>query len=74
MAPGSGAPLAPPEQLSEAGFDPPPDLPARLRMFVDAYGLTDRQAILPALQRCELDLAQELGWLQDISPDLARAL
>jgi hypothetical protein len=26
-----------------------PDLPARLRLFADAYGLTDRKAILPAL-------------------------
>lgn len=32
-------PLAPPGQLCEAGSDPLPDLPARLRMFVDAYGL-----------------------------------
>jgi hypothetical protein len=35
-------PLAPPGQLGEAGFDSLPDLPARLRLFVDAYGLTDR--------------------------------
>jgi hypothetical protein len=34
-------PLAPPGQLTEAGFDPLPDLPARLRTFVDAYGLSD---------------------------------
>ena len=47
-------PLAPPGQLIEAGFDPLPDLPARLRMFVDAYGLTDRKAILPALERSKL--------------------
>ena len=44
-------PLASPGQLLEAGFDPLPDLPARLRMFVEAYGLTDRKAILPALER-----------------------
>ncbi|GIH19314.1 phosphotransferase [Rugosimonospora africana] len=47
-------PLSPPGQLREAGFDPVPDLPARLRLFVDAYGLTDRLAILPALQRAKL--------------------
>lgn len=29
-------------------FDPLPDLPARLRTFVDAYGLPDRMAILPS--------------------------
>jgi hypothetical protein len=40
-------PLAPPRQLAEAGFDPLPGLPARLRTFVDAYGLADRKVILP---------------------------
>jgi hypothetical protein len=67
-------PLAPPGQLSEAGFDPLPDLPARLRMFVDAYGLTDRNAILPALQRCKADEPETLRWFQGISPELARTL
>ena len=77
-------PLAPPEQLIEAGFDPLPDLPARLRMFVDAYGLTDRKAILPALERSMLAGAADrpvkavdaasLRWLQGIAMDLARAL
>jgi len=67
-------PLAPPEQLAEAGFDPLPDLPARVRMLVDAYGLTDRKAILPALRRCKWDEPEPLRWLQGISPDLARAL
>ena len=67
-------PLAPLEQLAEAGFDPLPDLPARLRMFVDAYGLTDRKAILPALRRCKRDEPGPLGWLLGISQDLARAL
>ncbi len=77
-------PLAPPEQLVEAGFDPLPDLPARLRLFVDAYGLTDRKAILPALVRSKLAGAADrpvnavdaalLRWLQGISMDFARAL
>jgi Phosphotransferase enzyme family len=67
-------PLAPPEQLAEAGFDPLPDLPARLRLFVDNYGLTDRTAILPALQCCKRDEPEPLHWLQDISPDLTPAL
>jgi len=48
-------PLAPAGQLGEARFDSLPDLPARLRLFVDAYGLTDRTAILPALRRCKRD-------------------
>jgi aminoglycoside phosphotransferase (APT) family kinase protein len=67
-------PLAPPEQLTEAGFDPVPDLPARLRTFVDAYGLTDRQAILPELGRCRQDEPEPLRWLQRITADLASAL
>ena len=67
-------PLAPPEQLTEAGFGPLPDLPARLRMFVDAYGLTDRKAILPALRLCRENEPEPLRWLQGVSPDLARAL
>jgi hypothetical protein len=46
-------PLAPAQQLAEAGFDPLPDLPARLRTFVDAYGLADRATILPALRQCK---------------------
>jgi hypothetical protein len=67
-------PLAPPGQLAEAGFEPLPDLAARLRMFLVAYGLTDRTAILPALEYCVLDEPEPLHWLQGISPDLARAL
>jgi len=67
-------PLAPSEQLAEAGFDPLPDLPARLRMFVDAYGLTDRQAILPELRRCVQDEPGPLRWLQAIMADLVSAL
>jgi hypothetical protein len=67
-------PLAPPEQLAEAGFDPLPDLPARLRMFVDAYGLTNRQAILPELRRCVQDEPEPLRWLRGIMADLASAL
>jgi Ser/Thr protein kinase RdoA (MazF antagonist) len=67
-------PLAPPRQLAEAGFDPLPDLPSRLRLFVDGYGLTDREAILPALRHCRRDEPEVLHWLQDTSPHLARAL
>jgi aminoglycoside phosphotransferase (APT) family kinase protein len=76
-------PLAPPEQLTEAGFDPLPDLPARLRMFVEAYGLADRKAIVPALERSMTGAAgrpanavdaASLQWLQGESTMLARAL
>ena len=67
-------PLAPPGQLSEAGFDPLPDLPARLRTFLDGYGLADRMAILPVLVRCTLEEPEPLRWLGGILPDLARAM
>jgi hypothetical protein len=67
-------PLAPPGQLAEAGFDPAPDLAARLRTFADAYGPPDPKAILPELQRCTLDEPEQLRWFQGIAADLARAL
>ncbi|OIJ87634.1 hypothetical protein BIV25_38820 [Streptomyces sp. MUSC 14] len=55
-------PLAPPEQLREAGFSPVPDVPARLRLFVDAYGLGDRHTILPALHRCKLLAVERINY------------
>ena len=67
-------PLAPPGQLAEAGFDPLPDLPARLRAFLDAYGLADRKTILPALEQSVSDEPERLRWLQRVLPDLAHAL
>ena len=67
-------PLAAPEQLAEAGFNPLPDLPARLHVFVDAYGLTDRKAILPVLRRCKENEPEPLRWLRGMSRDLVRAL
>ena len=67
-------PLEPPHRLREAGFDPIPDLPIRLRIFVDAYGLPHREAILPALQGCMTNEPELLRWLADALPDLARAL
>jgi hypothetical protein len=38
-------PLAPPEQLREAGFDPIPDISARLWLFLDAYGPSDPRVV-----------------------------
>lgn len=55
-------PLAPPEQLRQSGFDPIPDLPARLRLFVDAYGLTEPRSIVPALTQCKLDAERIRYW------------
>jgi hypothetical protein len=52
-------------------------------MFVEAYGLTDRKAILPALERSMTGAAgrptnavdaASLQWLQGISMTLAGAL
>jgi len=53
-------PLAPPERLRDAGFDPVPDIAARLRLFVDAYGMSNPLAILPALQHCQLLAAEHI--------------
>jgi Phosphotransferase enzyme family len=55
-------PLASPGQLTQAGFDPLPDLPARLRLFVDAYGLADRASILPAVERSPLASAEVIRY------------
>jgi aminoglycoside phosphotransferase (APT) family kinase protein len=67
-------PLAPPEQLHEAGFDPVPDVAARLRIFVDAYGMSDRRAILPALQRCRLLAAERIKYAPVTAAEAADAL
>src|SRR5262249_56293758 len=67
-------PLAPPGQLAEAGFDRLPDLVVRLRTFLDACGLTDRKAILPALRRCALDEEPSSLRLRDTLPGLGRRL
>jgi Phosphotransferase enzyme family len=67
-------PLAPPGQLTEAGFDPLPDLPARLRVFVDSYGLADRKAIIPALPRSVLAGAERIMYWPAGAADAARSL
>ena len=59
-------PLVPERQLREAGFDPLPDLGARLRLFVDAYGLASRRAILPALREAKLAALESIrSWPLD---------
>jgi hypothetical protein len=67
-------PLVPAGQLSEAGFDPLPDLPGRLRMFLDAYGLADRKAILPALTQCTLAGAGRIRYWPVSATGAARSL
>jgi hypothetical protein len=53
-------PLTPGSRLREAGFDPLPDLVARLRLFLDGYGVANRQQILPALRRARLTAAERI--------------
>ena len=67
-------PLAPPEQLRQVGFDPIPDVTARLRLFADAYGLTDWRTILPALQRCRLLAAERIKYAPVNPTEAADAL
>lgn len=67
-------PLAPPQQLREAGFEPIPDIAARLRLFVDTYGLSDWRIILPALQRCRLLAAERIKYAPVNSAEAADAL
>lgn len=74
-------PLLPERQLREAGFDPVADIGVRLRLFVDAYGLEPRAAILPALhdatlatteniRRWPLDAAGAAGALEFVAGEL----
>lgn len=56
----ASVPLVPDTQLQQAGFDPLPDLGARLRPFLDAYRLTPRKAILPALTDAILENTQNV--------------
>jgi aminoglycoside phosphotransferase (APT) family kinase protein len=67
-------PLAPPDQLREAGFDPVPDVANRLRLFVDAYGIGDRPAIVPALQQCRLLAAERVKYAPVTAAEAADAL
>ncbi|MFI5906530.1 phosphotransferase [Dactylosporangium sp. NPDC051541] len=53
-------PLAPPEQLREAGFGPGTAIAERLRRFVAAYGRPDWHAVLPALQQSRLLAAERI--------------
>jgi hypothetical protein len=67
-------PLASTEQLRGAGFDPVPDIAARLWLFVDAYGLSDRRAIVPALQQCRLLTAERVKQAPVNAAEAAEAL
>jgi|HubBroStandDraft_1064217.scaffolds.fasta_scaffold08590_3 hypothetical protein len=56
-------PLAPADQLVEAGFDRPDDMAARLAVFVTAYGLTDPASIVPELANCLLTVTEAIKYL-----------
>jgi hypothetical protein len=51
-----------------------PDLPTRLRLFVDAYGLADRRTILPALQRAKLTDVERVKYAPIGPADAATSL
>jgi aminoglycoside phosphotransferase (APT) family kinase protein len=61
-------PLAPAAQLTEAGFERPEEMAARLASFVTAYGLADPASVLPELVNCRLAWPPELV---GIAPDAA---
>ncbi|MFB9835571.1 phosphotransferase [Actinoallomurus acaciae] len=67
-------PLTPDRRLREAGFDPLPDLPRRLRLFVDAYGPPDGPAVLPALRRSVLAGAERIATWPLSAADTAASL
>jgi aminoglycoside phosphotransferase (APT) family kinase protein len=67
-------PLGPDEQLRQSGFDPAPDVSARLRLFLDAYGLRDRRGFGGALQRCRLLAAERIKYAPVAPAEAAEAL
>jgi aminoglycoside phosphotransferase (APT) family kinase protein len=62
-------PLAPAEQLAEAGFDRPDDMAGRLGEFLAAYQLAEPAAILPELVRCRLADAERIWHLTASAAD-----
>jgi aminoglycoside phosphotransferase (APT) family kinase protein len=78
-------PFIPDEICALIGWPEPPDRPARTRAFCDAYGLSDRRAILDVMiQRIEVVIATGMArnaagdprhgdeWLRIIRPRLLR--
>ncbi len=59
--PGRGS-LLPAYARTERALTGAARLLRRLRLFVDAYGLADRRAILPALQRAKLMEVERVGY------------
>ncbi len=55
-------PLEPDRVLAQIGFDPLPDIGERLRAFIDAYGVTDRSAVMPALQQAVMVRADRVQY------------
>lgn len=67
-------PLAPAERLAQSGFDADVDIARRLRRFVDAYGLHDRGAVIPALQKARLIGAERVRFWPIRPADAAAAI
>lgn len=67
-------PLTTPQRLRESGFEPLPDLPERLRLFVRAYGLADPPAIIPALKQSLLAATEHIKYWPIGAADAAVSL
>lgn len=61
-------PLGSEDSVRVNGFDETFDAGRRLRLLCDAYGLGDRQAILPALSRVKQLSAEHLRYWQPLRP------
>jgi len=64
-------PLGPDDFLKQCGFLAPFDTGRRLRTLCDAYGLADREAILPALSLVRQLQPMKMRYWQPIRPDIA---
>lgn len=64
-------PLGDDEHVRKHGFTPPFRLGERLRIFSDAYGVTDQDALLDALSEFKQRWPATLRWWQPMRPSLA---
>jgi hypothetical protein len=55
-------PLADEEYLIGTGWEEPPDVATRLRVFCDAYGVADAAAMVPALHRAKEREPERFAW------------
>lgn len=67
-------PLGDDEHLRASGFEPPFRRGERLRVFCDAYGVTDRPALLDALSEVKQRWPAKLRYWQPLRPGVAAQL